>query len=98
MIPKLIDVQIKDELLDGSPGISVVPVWSNVDRPTSHSWGFFDTPARRKLTERFKRAMLAGVVFRNPRISTDIYGKTYAEYECTVWAKQLNADLKRLGF
>lgn len=76
--------------------ISVTPVWDDVDRPRSFSWGV--KLIHRKLAERLKAAILAGVVFYNIEKKTDINGKTYASFNCRVWARRMNADLKRLGY
>jgi hypothetical protein len=56
------------------------------------------TPNKKKLAERFSRAVGAGVVFGEIEILCDINGKTYLSAKTFVSARTLNADLKRLGF
>lgn len=78
---------------DGS--VIVWPVWSNVDRPIGHGMSFGKNKA---LAARYIAAVMAGKVFSNASIGTDVNGKTYAVAKCNVMGRYLNADLKRLGF
>jgi len=57
-----------------------------------------DTPANRKLAERYKKAVEAGVIYKNPVIKTGVKNHQYIESEGFVMAKYLNSDLKKLGF
>jgi hypothetical protein len=79
-------------------GINVTVHWTGaqLDRPTSGGFGLKGTD--RKLAERLRRAIDAGVVYVNPVVATDIYGKTYVASNCVVSGKHLNADLRRLGY
>jgi len=78
---------------DGS--VIVWPVWSNVDRPL----GFGMSCGKNKaLAARYIAAVMAGKVFPEASIGTDVNGKTYAVATCKVMGRYLNADLKKLGF
>ena len=72
----------------------VTPVWAGVDRPTCYSMRV----RKEKDAKRLAEAMRTGKAFKNPRITTDIHGKTYVEATCLVMGRYLNADLKKLGF
>jgi hypothetical protein len=67
-----------------------------VDRKAVTGWWL--KPSHGALAERLSRAIKAGVVLTNPVVKTDIAGKTYLSTENQVLARNLNADLKRLGF
>lgn len=85
------------ETLDGfMDGFSVDPIWANVDRP--NCGGYFVPADKPKLIERLRRAMIAGAVYRDPEVKTDVNGKTYVHARATVLGRMMNADLKRLGF
>jgi hypothetical protein len=98
--PVLLRVDIKDythvlQELRGKDYVTVTPVWSGVDRQYDCSW-----VCLRKNAMRLQQAILAGKVLINPRIATDVNGKTYVAHGgfLKVSAKYINADLKRLGF
>jgi hypothetical protein len=95
----IIDVEIKETrptFAKFDSGLSITPVWDGVDRPRSFSWGVKST--HRKLAERLKAAILAGVVFYKIQKGTDANGQTYPTFSCRVSGRHMNADLKRLGF
>jgi hypothetical protein len=74
--------------------MTVTPVWAGVDRSTVGGWQV----TSRSIAERLSRAILAGVVFPDAHVATDVNGRTYAGGHSRVSAKYANADLKRLGF
>ena len=92
--PTLKEVTIT--ITDGE--IDIQPLWNGVDRPFTFGWMLKDKPSNRKLAERLKKAILAGVILTHPSIQTDIYKKTYVSHNVTVHGRRLNSDLKRLGF
>ena len=67
-----------------------------LDRP--RMMGFVLSPGKMKLALRMKKAIEAGVVWADCKVKNDIHKKTYLCATHTVWAKTMNADLKRLGF
>ena len=79
-------------------GISVTPFWAGVDRPQGHGFGLLNTAAHRKLAERLKAAIEAGVVFPNATVTVNVNGATYVDSDCLVGGRTMNADLTRLGF
>lgn len=94
MKPSILAVEIKPSNLVRFPGhFSVCTMWSGVDRPSSVG---FILPE--KLALRLARAMEAGVVFTNPKISTDVNGKTYVSSPCAVYSGEMASDLQKLGF
>jgi hypothetical protein len=67
-----------------------------LDRRELSGWGL---PLKhRKLAERLKRAIEAGVVYGRAAVATDVNGKTYLKSDWRVFGRTMNADLKRLGF
>lgn len=86
-----------DEIM-GYDTITVEPVWQGVDRPNTGGWIISDTPSNRKLANRLKAAIEAGVVCTEPEIETDVNGKTYVNHGHEVIGRTMNADLKRLGY
>lgn len=52
----------------------------------------------RKLAERFKKAILAGVAYTNVEVATDIYGVEYVTYFNNIYMKRASAELRKLGF
>lgn len=97
---KIVDVEITEnnEVIGNETHRSLIitPVWDDVDRPRSFSWGVKAT--HRRLAERLKAAILAGVVFHDIEKKTDSNGKTYASCTSRVWGRRMNADLTRLGY
>ena len=91
--PTLVDVEIKPDRLNQGR-VSVCPIWGGVDRPNTGGWGGL----KESVAQRLAKAIKAGVVCSNPRIVTDVNGKTYVEYDGFIMARYMNADLKRLGF
>lgn len=75
-------------------GWTVTPEWTGVDRPTTHSWTVLD----RALADRLAAAVLAGAVYVNPVIATDVNGATYVQARSLVMGKYANADLRALGY
>jgi hypothetical protein len=80
------------------PMITVWTHWAGVDRSATHGYTFRDDPNGRTLAERLTRAILAGVVFINPTVRTDVEGQTYVEARSAVLGRYTNADLRRLGY
>ena len=75
-------------------GYSVVtPIWIGVDRPDVGGW-----VVKTSLVERLKRAIWSGAAMRSAHIATDVNGKTYWSAYWLVFAKYMNADLKRIGY
>lgn len=72
----------------------VTPVWGGVDRPMTMTW----TGLTRSLALRLTKAIKAGAVESNPRIKTDVHGKTYVETDGFIMCKYMGPGLKRLGF
>ena len=68
-----------------------------VDRPITSGWRISKHKQKEKV-ERFTRAIEDGVVTKNPRVLTDVNGRTYVGFNSCVGARHLNADLKRLGY
>jgi hypothetical protein len=82
-----------------TPGhFTVWTYWKGVDRPCTHGIGVNGGYGGRRLAERLKAAIEAGVVFTDLGVGTDVDGKTYVTSKCRVLARILNADLRRLGF
>ncbi len=81
-----------------APSIVVRPFYDGVDRPEGMGVALPDTASGRKLAERLKRAIEAGVAHPLTGVGTDNAGKTYALTSYNVRGRCLNADLKGLGF
>ncbi len=95
--PSIVDVTITPGTLAGDEGpdvFTVTPIWSNVDRASSSSWAV----RGRAMAERLARALRAGVICKNARVSRDNGGRTYAQYESAVLGRTLNSDLTKLGY
>jgi len=67
--------------------------WEGVDRPCSYG-----IVCLKKHAPRLIAACDAGVLFTDPKVATDVHGKTYIDATCQVLGKTINADLKRLGY
>ena len=86
--------------------IVCTPFWPNikVDRPRNYSIRLRDTPSKRRLAQRFKKAVEAGAVYTNPRVVKTLPDagpeaqQTYVQWDGFKMAKYLNSDLKKLGF
>lgn len=92
MISEMVDVKVTP--CESQPNYSWVhTIWSNVDRPDVGGWQVANRNVARLL-----RALHAGVVFGPVTIRTDVNGKTYPSKDQKVFAKTMNADLRRLGF
>jgi hypothetical protein len=90
-VPAVVRVDIKQD----SSGIVVWPFWSgDVDRPEGVGYAV----SNMHLAERMKTAMLAGAVFYDAEVRTDVNGKTYVSSRSRVLGRQANADLRRLGY
>lgn len=78
--------------------IVVRGVWTRhsarLDRTDGSGWIVKDM----KIASRLAAAINAGVVFPDPKVATDVNGKSYVNADATVLGRVLNADLKRLGF
>lgn len=88
---------LKGVKIETSPlhsGISVSPVWSGVDRPTSSGWAVKDMKTARRL----ERAIRAGVAYSKTEVRTDVDGNTYVSAKSVLSGRTMNADLKRVGF
>lgn len=81
---------------DSYISVQTTATGGDVDRP--EFWGFGIPSNNPKLVQRLRNAILSGKVFTNFRILTDVNGKTYFGYDCSVHGRSMNADLKRLGF
>ena len=98
MIPIMKDVRVTpsnhgDVIKSKDHYFSVSPIWEGVDRPCTGGW-----VVRSIHVNRMVKALKDGVVCGDPKRQVDRNGKSYIEYKCLVSAKQLNADLKRLGY
>ncbi len=56
------------------------------------------TKAGEKLAKRFAVAIDAGAAYPNARVATDVNGNKYITHDIRASGRNLNADLKRLGF
>lgn len=88
----------KDVVIDLDYKDGTVTAWfeySGVDRPRTYGIQCKNY----KMANRLRNATLAGkVVDMEAEILTDIEKETYANHNCKVMGKYLNADLKRLGY
>lgn len=90
-VGRIVGVEVKrtdDDLL------SVNPIWADVDRPNVGGWAVRNTREANRLTA----ALLAGVVYDDPRVRLDNAGRTYVHGAAKVLGRYMNADLRRLGF
>lgn len=78
--------------------IGVYPYAEGIPLDRRRMIGFVMSFRKRKLAERLKLAIEAGVVFTDLSVATDVNGRTYLACNRTVQARTANADLKRLGF
>lgn len=86
--------EVTDPIVGGAYiRISPSVVGIEVDRKELSGWGVKAT--HRTLAERLK---LAGAVFGEGKILTDVNGKTYVGTTGRVLGRTMNADLKGLGF
>jgi hypothetical protein len=76
--------------------IHISPVWRGVDRPNTGGWGL--PMHERKLAERLQRAITSGDAFCEVTLKTDIYGKTYVGAVSALYSKELESDLRKLGY
>lgn len=88
-------VEIEEDSGFGFTALIVKPYWKGVDRPCT---GGTSCGYDRKLAERMKRGIEAGVVNPPVSVDTDVNGKTYVSTRLNVLGRCLNVDLKRLGF
>jgi len=80
-----------------SPGhIIVRPYFTGVDRP--EGTGYQLPENKIKLAHRLVDAMLDGAAFTDVKKLTDKNGKTYVSTRSVVGSRQLNADLRRIGY
>lgn len=94
--PTIVRVDITPDEGDewSKPGWCVRPVWSGTDRTDGSGWIL----GNRRTAERLRTAVLAGAVFHNISVGTDVNGRTYVKATSRVMAKYANADLRRLGY
>ncbi len=96
--PTIVSVEIENSPADEwSPAsLTVWPIWGGVelDRPEGSGYVVKD----RRMAERLKAAMLAGAIFYNVEVKTDVNGATFVSASSHVLARMMNADLRRLGF
>lgn len=73
-------------------------IGAKVDRPITEGWGFSDTDL--DLAKRLVVAINDGMVYENPKVMEDIYGKTYihADTKIGVFGKYLDSELKSIGY
>lgn len=90
-VPTISHVEIE---VEGDGTVHVSPIWTGVDRPYVGGYTVKDE----RMAERLKRAMLAGAVYSDVRVHTDVNGKTYAHGSTAIRGRAMNADLKRLGY
>ena len=88
------NIEVRNE--DGRTVYVVSATWGGaaVDRTESHGTCLLN----KRVAERLAAAINAGVVFTNPKIATDINGRTYVAADCAVIGKYANSNLKRLGY
>lgn len=67
-----------------------------VDRKCTGGWAV--SLKHEKLAQRLVAAINAQKGLSNPKIATDVNGKTYIAYTQEVSGRHMNADLRRLGF
>jgi hypothetical protein len=97
--PTIADVTVKPKDEDdgfGSDFYHVRGVWSAPWVSRTVTTGYL--VKGRALADRLAAAMEAGAVFVNPEVRVDVNGHTYVTSSSTVLARQINADLRRLGF
>lgn len=93
--PEIVRVEVERDAESGPDFWSVSPIWGGgVDRP--NTGGYIVKGGR--LAARLESAMLAGVVYEDPTVKTDVNGKTYVAASSRILGRTVNADLRRLGF
>lgn len=93
--PRIVSVEVTESRGGMERGWNVSPIWADVDRPNVGGYG---VGPNRKLAERLKRAIEAGVVYYDAQVKVDVNGATYVQANSRVLGRIMNADLKRLGF
>jgi hypothetical protein len=92
----------KVEASDAKPSIFVNVVakpTAGLDREFIGGWSVGPMSAKAtNLAARLQAAVLAGAVYSQAEIRSDINGRTYISAFCNISGRRLNADLKRLGF
>lgn len=92
-------VRVAIEATQDSINISVIALdHLGVDRPQVMAWGLTNRSAASALAQRLEQAILAGRAFGPATVRTDVNGRTYLSAASRVFGRQMNADLKRLGF
>jgi hypothetical protein len=94
----ILTVSTKTCPVTGEQCISADVVWHGADLDRPHTDGWSLAINKMSLAMRLKKAVDVGAVFQNPKIVTDINGKTYVSAEGHLMGRYLNAELKRLGF
>ncbi len=89
---KPVDVRIVPALHIRPDAVSVMPIWSGVDRPISGGW-----IVTKKNVARLEKAIRDGVACPNATIVKDNYGNTFFKYDPVI-GKNTNADLKKIGY
>jgi hypothetical protein len=74
------------------------PVWTGVDRPDCYAIHLGAGSKGKRLAERYRAAVMAGAVFYDAEVKTDVNGKTYVQAHSRVMGRHANADLRALGF
>ena len=90
--------EIAHTVFDGTPSLSVNPIWRGVDRPNVGGWGLSDDSKGLKLAARLKSAIESGRAFCEVSLLTDCNQKSYVAAASPILGRTLNADLKRLGY
>lgn len=75
--------------------LEVCQIWEGVDR--AYVCGY-SAGMNAKLAQRLKKAMEDGVAYPFVKIAKDVHGKTYAETKYNVLARNMNSELKKLGY
>lgn len=77
--------------------VSVQPHWKGVDRP--NTGGYTVSLKHKPLALRLKIALESGALWiQEPKIATDVNGKTYVNADIKILMRKCNSELKRLGF
>lgn len=80
---------------DAELGYRVSVTWdAPVDRPCTGGYIL----GNKKTAERLVTAIIAGAVYTDASIRTDVNGATYVQATSRVLGRTASADLKRLGF
>ena len=98
-IAKVTVERTKDAANNDQPIILVKSTWNaDADRLDAMGYIFPDTPTNMMLALRLKAAILAGKVFLDPEIATDVNGKTYIKSGCEVFGRHIKHCLAQIGF